>query len=199
MTTGPPVLMIEHVTKDYRKGVRANDDVSLQVAAGEVFGLLGHNGAGKTTLLNQIIGIAQPTRGAIRIDGQDAVADPHGGVNRAVHRDDLPYRFGPGEAWVLPLYVSYDLAGQSIVFGGEDSGVSNDEGRDGLRLLNLVAAQQPFPSRGAFVRTVTELSLQWYRGGLFTRRGKPCSLQPPDPEWGSRLRQRLPTPNCRRK
>lgn len=73
---GPPVLEIEHVTKDYRKGVRANDDVSLQVAAGEVFGLLGHNGAGKTTLLNQIIGIAEPTSGTIRLNGQDAVADP---------------------------------------------------------------------------------------------------------------------------
>jgi ABC-2 type transport system ATP-binding protein len=76
MTTGRPVLEIERVTKDYHKGVRANDDVSLQVAAGEVFGLLGHNGAGKTTLLNQIIGIAKPTSGSIRIDGQDAVADP---------------------------------------------------------------------------------------------------------------------------
>lgn len=76
MTDSPPVLAIEHLTKDYRKGARANDDVSLLVAAGEVFGLLGHNGAGKTTLLNQVIGIAKPTSGTIRIDGQDAVADP---------------------------------------------------------------------------------------------------------------------------
>lgn len=74
--TGPAVLEVDRVTKDYRKGVRANDDVSLRVAAGEVFGLLGHNGAGKTTLLNQVIGIAMPTRGSIRIEGKDAVADP---------------------------------------------------------------------------------------------------------------------------
>ncbi|HEX6194347.1 MAG TPA: ABC transporter ATP-binding protein [Jiangellaceae bacterium] len=76
MTNAPPVLEIEHLTKDYRKGVRANDDITLQVGAGEVFGLLGHNGAGKTTLLNQVIGIAKPTSGTIRIDGRDAVADP---------------------------------------------------------------------------------------------------------------------------
>ncbi|MGW5362467.1 ABC transporter ATP-binding protein [Actinopolymorpha pittospori] len=73
---GPPLLEIEQLTKDYRRGVRANDDISLRVPAGQVFGLLGHNGAGKTTLLNQVIGLARPTRGSIRIDGADAVADP---------------------------------------------------------------------------------------------------------------------------
>jgi ABC-2 type transport system ATP-binding protein len=74
--TGPPVLDIDGVTKVYRKGVRANEQISLQVPAGEVFGLLGHNGAGKTTLLNQVIGTARPTSGSVRILGQDAVADP---------------------------------------------------------------------------------------------------------------------------
>src|SRR5262245_56161442 len=70
------VLQIQHVTKVYRKGVRANDDVTLDVAAGEVVGLLGHNGAGKTTLLNQVIGLTRPTSGSIVIDGVDVVADP---------------------------------------------------------------------------------------------------------------------------
>jgi ABC-2 type transport system ATP-binding protein len=74
MTT--PVLQVDDVVKDYRSGVRANDGISLEVAAGEVFGLLGHNGAGKTTLLNQVVGIAKPTSGGIRIQGRDAVADP---------------------------------------------------------------------------------------------------------------------------
>lgn len=76
MTHSPPVLDIDRLTKDYRNGVRANDDIAFQVAAGEVFGLLGHNGAGKTTLLNQVVGIARPTRGSIRIDGTGAVARP---------------------------------------------------------------------------------------------------------------------------
>ncbi|MFF5070209.1 ATP-binding cassette domain-containing protein [Micromonospora olivasterospora] len=70
------MLQIDHLTKVYPRGVRANDDLSLQVGEGEVLGLLGHNGAGKTTLLNQVAGLVQPTQGTIRLDGRDPVADP---------------------------------------------------------------------------------------------------------------------------
>jgi ABC-2 type transport system ATP-binding protein len=70
------LLEIENLTKVYRGGVRANDGIDLAIDAGEVFGLLGHNGAGKTTLVNQVVGLARPTAGTIRIDGRDMVADP---------------------------------------------------------------------------------------------------------------------------
>ncbi len=70
------LLEIEDLVKVYRTGVRANDGIDLSIAEGEVFGLLGHNGAGKTTLVSQVIGLARPTSGSIRIDGHDVVADP---------------------------------------------------------------------------------------------------------------------------
>ena len=70
------LLEIDNVTKVYRGRVLANDGISLSVRTGEVFGLLGPNGAGKTTLVNQIIGLALPTSGAIRISGVDVVANP---------------------------------------------------------------------------------------------------------------------------
>jgi ABC-2 type transport system ATP-binding protein len=70
------MLEIENVSKVYKGGVRANDGISLRVEAGEVFGLLGPNGAGKTTLVRQVVGLARPTSGTIRIDGVDVVADP---------------------------------------------------------------------------------------------------------------------------
>jgi ABC-2 type transport system ATP-binding protein len=70
------VLHIESLTKVYRRGARANDDISLTVGAGEVLGLLGHNGAGKSTLLGQIVGLVRPTEGRITLLGRDPVADP---------------------------------------------------------------------------------------------------------------------------
>ena len=76
------LLEIEGLTKTFRRGVRgdgvirANDGISLTLAAGEVFGLLGHNGAGKTTLVNQVVGLLKPDSGTIRLDGRDVVADP---------------------------------------------------------------------------------------------------------------------------
>jgi len=70
------LLEIQELTKVYRTGVRANDGITLGIEEGEVFGLLGHNGAGKTTLVNQVVGLARPTSGSIRIDGRDVVADP---------------------------------------------------------------------------------------------------------------------------
>jgi ABC-2 type transport system ATP-binding protein len=70
------MLRIENLTKIYRRGTRANDGIGLEVAAGEVIGLLGHNGAGKTTLLHQVVGVVRPTAGRIELLGRDPVADP---------------------------------------------------------------------------------------------------------------------------
>ena len=71
-----PVLDVQGVTKQYRRGPLANDDITLQVEPGEVFGLLGPNGAGKTTLVGQVLGLVRPTQGTIWIEGVDVVADP---------------------------------------------------------------------------------------------------------------------------
>jgi ABC-2 type transport system ATP-binding protein len=70
------MLAIDNLTKVYRRGARANDGISLDVAQGEVIGLLGHNGAGKTTLLSQVVGLVRPTSGRINLLGRDPVADP---------------------------------------------------------------------------------------------------------------------------
>ena len=70
------LLEVEGVSKRYKRGPLANDDITLQVGAGEVFGLLGPNGAGKTTLVSQILTLVTPTSGTIRIDGVDVVRKP---------------------------------------------------------------------------------------------------------------------------
>lgn len=69
-------LQVEDVRKVYRRGVVANDGISLHVEPGEVYGLLGPNGAGKTTLVKQVIGLLKPTSGRITLGPHDLVADP---------------------------------------------------------------------------------------------------------------------------
>jgi ABC-2 type transport system ATP-binding protein len=55
-----------------RSGVRALDDVSLSISAGEVFGLIGPNRAGKTTLVKILLSICRPTSGRIQRLGRDS-------------------------------------------------------------------------------------------------------------------------------
>jgi ABC-2 type transport system ATP-binding protein len=62
--------------RDLRKHygqVRAVDGISFAVAAGEIFGLLGHNGAGKTTTIRVLTGRARPTEGDASVLGHDVV------------------------------------------------------------------------------------------------------------------------------
>ncbi len=66
----------EHVTKRYNETVLANDDISIEVAPGEVYGLLGPNGAGKTTFVKQVIGLLKPNSGSITLGPHDLVEDP---------------------------------------------------------------------------------------------------------------------------
>ena len=63
-----PLMQIEGVTKRYG-GLVALDDVSLELAPGEIVGLIGPNGAGKTTLVNVITGVQQPDRGRVLFEG----------------------------------------------------------------------------------------------------------------------------------
>ena len=68
-----PALQVDDLVKRYPTGTEALKGVSLEIGAGEFFGLLGPNGAGKSTLIHCTTGLAQPTAGAIRVFGHDAV------------------------------------------------------------------------------------------------------------------------------
>ncbi|MBI3154906.1 MAG: polyamine ABC transporter ATP-binding protein [Burkholderiales bacterium] len=74
---GSGLLQIRELVKEF-DGFRAVDEVSLDVARGEIFALLGSSGCGKSTLLRMLAGFETPTAGRIVLDGRDlADLPPH--------------------------------------------------------------------------------------------------------------------------
>jgi putrescine transport system ATP-binding protein len=68
-------LQIQNVVKDFA-GYKAVNNVSLDIAKGEIFALLGSSGCGKTTLLRMLAGFETPTSGRIVLNGQDLAGIP---------------------------------------------------------------------------------------------------------------------------
>lgn len=69
------MIEIEHLTKTFGP-ITAVDDVSFQVAKGEVLGFLGPNGAGKSTTMKIVAGFLSPSSGTARVDGFDVRTQP---------------------------------------------------------------------------------------------------------------------------
>ncbi|MGM0490814.1 MAG: ATP-binding cassette domain-containing protein [Planctomycetota bacterium] len=91
---GPPVLQLRGVSKRFPakpKPVQALDDVSLELRAGGIVGLVGPDGAGKTSLLRLSAGLLAPERGEIRALGVDIVHDP---LPAQEHLGYMPQQFG---------------------------------------------------------------------------------------------------------
>jgi putative ABC transport system ATP-binding protein len=65
------VLSVEDVTREYPGGVTALDRVSLRIAAGELLAIVGPSGSGKSTLLHIMGTLDRPSRGTVRIGGDD--------------------------------------------------------------------------------------------------------------------------------
>ncbi|TAL52807.1 ABC transporter ATP-binding protein [Pandoraea sp.] len=129
---GAPLLAVKQLVKRFG-GFVALDQVSLNVHAGEVVGLVGPNGSGKTTCINVITGIYAPSGGAIEFEGREIGGLPshklvHAGINRTFQ---IPKPFlsltvaqnveiaatygarGAGDADVARILEMLDLADQA--------------------------------------------------------------------------------------
>ena len=81
-----PLLEVREVSKHFG-GVRALDDVSLDLAAGGIIGLIGPNGSGKTTLMNVLSGVYPPDTGSVTLEGRSVAGlPPYALVERGVAR-----------------------------------------------------------------------------------------------------------------
>jgi branched-chain amino acid transport system ATP-binding protein len=72
---GARLLEVQGLCKAFG-GIRAVDDISLTLAAGEIRALIGPNGAGKTTLFHLLSGLLRPDAGTVRLRGEDITALP---------------------------------------------------------------------------------------------------------------------------
>ena len=85
-------ISVEHFSRTYGD-LTAVDDLSFELASGEIVGLIGPNGAGKTTTLRSLAGILRPTTGTLRIDGHDIVTDGLEAKRRLAFMPDEPHPF----------------------------------------------------------------------------------------------------------
>lgn len=94
------ILSLKNVSKTYSNGVKALDDVTIDIKAG-MFGLLGPNGAGKSTLMRTIATLQEPDTGHIDFNGLDILS------NKIEFRKSLGYL--PQEFGVYPKMSASDL------------------------------------------------------------------------------------------
>ena len=69
------LISINNLSKTYKNGLKALNNVSLNIKKGEILAMLGPNGAGKTTLISVICGIVTPSSGKVDVDGFDIIKD----------------------------------------------------------------------------------------------------------------------------
>ena len=79
--TNIPVLKTEHLCIQFG-GLKAVDDVNLEIKKGELYGLIGPNGAGKTTVFNILTGVYKPTSGRFYLCGEELTGKAPAEVNK---------------------------------------------------------------------------------------------------------------------
>jgi peptide/nickel transport system ATP-binding protein len=126
-----PLLEIRNLTKVFPHGespfggksrgeVRAVDDVSLDIHAGETLGLVGESGSGKSTLGRLILRLIEPTAGAVRFEGRDLLAASRGEM-RGLRRD-LQIIFQDPFASLDPRFRVADIIAEPLIIHGDSSG-----------------------------------------------------------------------------
>jgi peptide/nickel transport system ATP-binding protein len=121
-----------------RNEVRAVDDVSLDIHAGETLGLVGESGSGKSTLGRLILRLIEPTSGSIRFDGQDLLAASRGEMRRL--RSDMQIIFQDPFASLDPRLRVEDIIAEPLIIHRGQPGNGNTKEGIRARVVELLWA-----------------------------------------------------------
>ena len=119
------LIEVRNLTKIYSQGsyeVRAVDDVSLDIHAGETLGLVGESGSGKSTLGRLILRLIEPTSGSIGVEGRDLLAAGRGEIRRL--RRDMQIIFQDPFASLDPRFRVEQIVAEPLLIHRESSGDS---------------------------------------------------------------------------
>jgi branched-chain amino acid transport system ATP-binding protein len=132
------ILVVNNLQKSFGRLV-AVDDLSLEVKAGEILGMMGPNGAGKTTVFNLLTGIIKPDGGTITFKGKDITQESPSGR----------CQLGLGRTYQIPqpfdkMSVFENLLVAAVHGGGLRERQARDEIYDNLEMIGL------FPKKNEF-------------------------------------------------
>ncbi|TVR08631.1 MAG: ABC transporter ATP-binding protein [Salinarimonadaceae bacterium] len=134
------LLRIENLHKSFG-ALRVTDDVTLDVAEGELHAVIGPNGAGKTTLIHQISGLVAPDSGRILLDGADiALLPPHKRATMGVARTFQITSILPGFSALENVALAVQAReGSSFRFFGDPTREErlNAQALENLAIVNL--------------------------------------------------------------
>jgi ABC-type oligopeptide transport system ATPase subunit len=137
-----PLLEIRNLVKVFSRDIRAVDDVSLDIQAGETLGLVGESGSGKSTLGRLILRLIEPTSGSIRLEGRDLLAASSREMRRL--RRDLQIIFQDPFASLDPRYRVQDIIAEPlIIYGNQNDSSGGDSCGDDSGGKDLCGDSRP--------------------------------------------------------
>nr|WP_245769120.1 ABC transporter ATP-binding protein [Streptomyces indicus] len=138
-------LELDGVGREYRKGVRALDEVTLRVPAGRLVAVMGRSGSGKSTLLQCAAGLDRPTSGTVRIGGQDLARLDEAGLTR-LRRDRVGFVFQALNL-VPSLSVLENVSLPLLLAGGAGDAEREERARAALAAVGLADRGGDAPAR----------------------------------------------------
>ncbi|MFA5876734.1 MAG: ATP-binding cassette domain-containing protein, partial [Candidatus Margulisiibacteriota bacterium] len=138
-------VRVENLTKIFGHGpsaVRAVDEVSLTIGAGEILGLVGESGSGKSTLARLILNLLASTAGKVYLDGQDIAS-----IDRMMLCKKMQIVFQDPYSSLNPRRRVFDAIDEPLYIHNIDKGDSAASRAKIFDLLDLVKLPRAFSSR----------------------------------------------------